>query len=78
MKSFRLLLPNTDAASAREIGEAVRASGPALGLPNTTSSHQCVTADAALYAAKHCGRNTVVEHGMVRASDGAAEMAWAS
>jgi diguanylate cyclase (GGDEF)-like protein len=26
-------------------------------------------ADAALYAAKHRGRNTVVEHGLVRADD---------
>src|SRR4029077_12170943 len=26
-------------------------------------------ADAALYAAKHCGRNTVVEHGSVRIKD---------
>ena len=34
MKSFRLLLPNTDAASAREIGEAVRATVQALGLPH--------------------------------------------
>jgi diguanylate cyclase (GGDEF)-like protein len=99
-EEFCLLLPNTDAASAREIGEAVRAAVQALGLPHTTSSHQCVTvsvgvastqpntiqrpgdlieaADAALYAAKHRGRNTVVEHGMVRVSEGAAEMAWAS
>jgi hypothetical protein len=35
-------------------------------------------ADAALYAAKHRGRNTVVEHGIVRVSEGAAEIAWAS
>ncbi len=34
-------------------------------------------ADAALYAAKHGGRNTVVEHGIVRIDDGAAEMAMA-
>jgi diguanylate cyclase (GGDEF)-like protein len=27
-------------------------------------------ADAALYAAKHRGRNTVVEHGFVRSGDG--------
>jgi diguanylate cyclase (GGDEF)-like protein len=27
-------------------------------------------ADAALYAAKHCGRNAVVEHGFVRMTDG--------
>ena len=99
-EEFCLLLPNTDAARAREIGEAVRTAVQALGLPHTTSSHQYVTvsvgvastqpntvqrpgdlieaADAALYAAKHRGRNTVVEHGMVRVSDGAAGMAWAS
>jgi diguanylate cyclase (GGDEF)-like protein len=35
-------------------------------------------ADAALYAAKHVGRNTVVEHGLVRGSEGSAEMAMAS
>jgi len=35
-------------------------------------------ADAALYAAKHLGRNTVVEHGLVQGSDGAATMAMAS
>jgi diguanylate cyclase (GGDEF)-like protein len=84
------------AKSAKPCAPAVQA----LGLPHTTSSHQCVTvsvgvastqpntiqrpgdlieaADAALYAAKHRGRNTVVEHGMVRVSEGAAEMAWAS
>jgi diguanylate cyclase (GGDEF)-like protein len=32
-------------------------------------------ADAALYAAKHRGRNTVVEHGFVQVSESAAEMA---
>ena len=31
-------------------------------------------ADAALYAAKHRGRNTVVEHGFVRATDGGIEL----
>jgi diguanylate cyclase (GGDEF)-like protein len=99
-EEFCLLLPNTDVARAREIGEAVRTAVLALGLPHTTSSHQCVTvsvgvactkpntierpgdlieaADAALYAAKHRGRNTVVEHGVVRIGEGAAEMAWAS
>jgi diguanylate cyclase (GGDEF)-like protein len=34
-------------------------------------------ADAALYAAKHRGRNTVVEHGFVQVSESAAEMAMA-
>ena len=31
-------------------------------------------ADAALYAAKHRGRNAVVEHGLVRAGDSADAM----
>jgi diguanylate cyclase (GGDEF)-like protein len=35
-------------------------------------------ADAALYAAKHRGRNTVVEHGFVRVGDGPAALALAS
>ena len=35
-------------------------------------------ADAALYAAKHCGRNTVVEHGSVRIKDAGGEIAMAS
>jgi diguanylate cyclase (GGDEF)-like protein len=35
-------------------------------------------ADAALYAAKHRGRNTVVEHGFVRTDDGNAGVAMAS
>jgi diguanylate cyclase (GGDEF)-like protein len=99
-EEFCLLLPNTDAARALEIGEAVRAAVQNLGLPHVTSSHRTVTAsvgvactkpnaaqhpgdlieaaDAALYAAKHRGRNTVVEHGIVRVSEGAAEMAMAS
>ncbi len=35
-------------------------------------------ADAALYAAKHRGRNAVVEHGFVRVTDGGGPMAMAS
>jgi diguanylate cyclase (GGDEF)-like protein len=35
-------------------------------------------ADAALYAAKHRGRNTVVEHGFVRVTDGDGGVAMAS
>jgi diguanylate cyclase (GGDEF)-like protein len=35
-------------------------------------------ADAALYAAKHRGRNTVVEHGFVRSTDAGGEIAIAS
>ncbi len=90
-EEFCLLLPNTSAPRALEIGETVRAAVQELGIPHTTSSHQTVTvsvgvaatlpndtqrpgdlieaADAALYAAKHRGRNTVVEHGFVRLVD---------
>ncbi len=90
-EEFCLLLPNTDALKALEIGEMVRAAVQDLALPHATSSHQIVTvsvgvaatlpndtqrpgdlieaADAALYAAKHRGRNTVVEHGFVRMVD---------
>jgi diguanylate cyclase (GGDEF)-like protein len=90
-EEFCLLLPNTTAIRAREIGETVRAAVQKLAMPHRTSSHQCVTvsvgvassrpsdelrpgdlieaADAALYAAKHRGRNTVVEHGFVRVDD---------
>ncbi|MDI4237255.1 diguanylate cyclase [Bradyrhizobium sp. Arg237L] len=99
-EEFCLLLPNTGATRAKEIGEIVRATVQDLRLPHATSSHQIVTAsvgvactkpspalrpgdlieaaDAALYAAKHLGRNTVVEHGLVRGSGSAAEMAMAS
>jgi diguanylate cyclase (GGDEF)-like protein len=91
-EEFCLLLPNTDAGRAVEIGEAVRAAVQGLGIPHVTSSYQTVTAsvgvactkpsdtqrpgdlieaaDAALYAAKHRGRNAVVEHGFVRTTDG--------
>ena len=90
-EEFCLLLPNTDAIKALEIGEMVRAAVVDLGVPHATSSHRTVTvsvgvaatlpsdtqrpgdlieaADAALYAAKHRGRNTVVEHGFVRLID---------
>jgi diguanylate cyclase (GGDEF)-like protein len=90
-EEFCLLLPNTGAVKALEVGEKVRATVQGLGLPHITSSHMTVTvsvgvaatqpsdaqrpgdlieaADAALYAAKHRGRNTVVEHGFARPAD---------
>jgi diguanylate cyclase (GGDEF)-like protein len=99
-EEFCLLLPNTDAVRAFEIGETVRAAVQALAMPHATSLYQTVTvsvgvactkpndaqrpgdlieaADAALYAAKHRGRNAVVEHGFVRTTDGAGTVALAS
>jgi diguanylate cyclase (GGDEF)-like protein len=96
-EEFCLLLPNTAAPRALEIGEMVRAAVQKLAMPHCTSAFQTVTvsvgvactrpneeqqpgdlieaADAALYAAKHRGRNAVVEHGFVRTADGGMALA---
>ena len=42
-EEFCLLLPNTDAGRALEIGEMVRAAVQDLAMPHATSSHQTVT-----------------------------------
>src|SRR3981189_3860664 len=42
-EEFCLLLPNTSAPKALEIGELVRAAVQQLGIPHATSSHQTAT-----------------------------------
>ena len=51
-EEFCLLLPNTDASKALEIGEMVRAAVQDLAMPHITSSHQAVTVSVGVASAK--------------------------
>jgi diguanylate cyclase (GGDEF)-like protein len=51
-EEFCLLLPNTGAARALEIGERVRAAVQDLALPHATSGHQTVTVSVGVACAK--------------------------
>ncbi|THD46702.1 MAG: diguanylate cyclase [Bradyrhizobium sp.] len=50
-EEFCLLLPNTDASRALEIGELVRAAVQDLAMPHATSSHQAVTVSVGVASA---------------------------
>ena len=51
-EEFCLLLPNTDAARALEIGERVRAAVQDLAMPHATSGHQTVTVSVGVACTK--------------------------
>ncbi len=51
-EEFCLLLPNTGANGAREIGESVRAAVLDLAMPHATSSHQAVTVSVGVASAR--------------------------
>jgi diguanylate cyclase (GGDEF)-like protein len=51
-EEFCLLLPNTDASRALEIGEIVRAAVQDLAMPHATSSHQTVTVSVGVAGAR--------------------------
>lgn len=51
-EEFCLLLPNTGASRALEIGELVRAAVQGLAVPHTTSSHQTVTVSVGVACTK--------------------------
>ncbi len=51
-EEFCLLLPNTDAAKALQIGEMARAAVQRLAIPHATSSHQTVTVSVGVASAR--------------------------
>jgi diguanylate cyclase (GGDEF)-like protein len=60
-------MPHT-ASGYRSVTVSIGVAGTQPNQPQKPSE-LIEAADAALYAAKHRGRNTVVEHGFVRAAD---------